>query len=329
MDSYPQQQQSNQAQQMTSGLTRNRSAPSSFFTSILSNDDFGGDDLNHLINSKASGQDFFSRFTWDNTDSINFSNVEQSSSYNDLGVQVKIETEVQQRKDFTSLTHMYQNQSQNQQFSDNIKPPQFSEMNTSSSNLVASIKAGGNSNLIRHSSSPAGHFNQLDFDNEFGGIKGMGNLGMNSWDDSTLISEEFLKELRDDDPKLFSNINESNNQSNEGRNRPPKRLAHHLSLPANSTEFSSALENLSEDSSVLCKLRAKRGCATHPRSIAERVRRSKISERMRKLQELVPNMDKQTNTSDMLDFAVDYIKDLERQLKGLQEKQAKCTCNCN
>lgn len=78
------------------------------------------------------------------------------------------------------------------------------------------------------------------------------------------------------------------------------------------------------------------------------VRRTKISERMRKLQDLVPNMDKvlcfmigfnickvwnhtlinvnalrynvvsllflkQTNTADMLDLAVDYIKDLQKQ----------------
>lgn len=73
------------------------------------------------------------------------------------------------------------------------------------------------------------------------------------------------------------------------------------------------------------------------------VRRTRISERMRKLQELVPNMDKvglsskylgifvyfflwrvnillffpwqQTNTADMLDLAVDYIKDLQEQFK--------------
>jgi len=70
------------------------------------------------------------------------------------------------------------------------------------------------------------------------------------------------------------------------------------------------------------------------------VRRTRISERMRKLQDLVPNMDKvecfpfsispsfvlaldnalfphlqQTNTSDMLDLAVDYIKDLQRQVQ--------------
>ncbi|KAL3652187.1 hypothetical protein CASFOL_001868 [Castilleja foliolosa] len=41
--------------------------------------------------------------------------------------------------------------------------------------------------------------------------------------------------------------------------------------------------------------RAKRGCATHPRSIAERVRRTRISDRIRKLQDLVPNMDKWRN----------------------------------
>ncbi|KAH8480312.1 hypothetical protein H0E87_030536 [Populus deltoides] len=51
------------------------------------------------------------------------------------------------------------------------------------------------------------------------------------------------------------------------------------------------MDKLLEDS-VPCRVRAKRGCATHPRSIAERVRRTRISDRIRKLQELVPNMDK-------------------------------------
>ncbi|PHT68379.1 Transcription factor bHLH80 [Capsicum annuum] len=82
------------------------------------------------------------------------------------------------------------------------------------------------------------------------------------------------------------------------------------------------MEKLLQDS-VHLNVRAKRGCATHPRSIAERVRRTRISERMRRLQELVPNMDKQTNTADMLDFAVDYIKELEKQVKILAERRAK------
>ncbi|GJT95769.1 transcription factor bHLH80-like protein [Tanacetum coccineum] len=78
--------------------------------------------------------------------------------------------------------------------------------------------------------------------------------------------------------------------------------------------------------SVPCRVRAKRGCATHPRSIAERVRRTKISDRIRKLQDLVPNMDKQTNTADMLEEAVEYVKFLQRQIKELREHRDRCTC---
>ncbi|CAN0927709.1 Transcription factor bHLH130 [Linum grandiflorum] len=112
------------------------------------------------------------------------------------------------------------------------------------------------------------------------------------------------------------------------------RLSHHLSLPKNVGNCASgeimgaAIDKfLLFQDSVPCKIRAKRGFATHPRSIAERVRRTRISERMRKLQELVPNMDKQTNTADMLDLAVDYIKDLQTQYKTLNEIRAKCKCS--
>ncbi|KAF3776795.1 Transcription factor [Nymphaea thermarum] len=55
-----------------------------------------------------------------------------------------------------------------------------------------------------------------------------------------------------------------------------------------------------QQDSVPCKIRAKRGCATHPRSIAERERRTRISEKLRKLQELVPNMDKVTSFASSL-----------------------------
>ncbi|KAI5555374.1 hypothetical protein BDE02_19G076200 [Populus trichocarpa] len=85
------------------------------------------------------------------------------------------------------------------------------------------------------------------------------------------------------------------------------------------------MDKLLEDS-VPCRVRAKRGCATHPRSIAERVRRTRISDRIRKLQELVPNMDKQTNTADMLDEALAYVKFLQRQIQELTEQQRKCKC---
>ncbi|KAI3939614.1 hypothetical protein MKX01_038569 [Papaver californicum] len=83
-------------------------------------------------------------------------------------------------------------------------------------------------------------------------------------------------------------------------------LTHHLAEMAAILQY---------QDSVPCKIRAKRGCATHPCSIAERVRRTRIIERIRELEELVPNMDKQTNIADMLDLAVEYIKDLQTQVK--------------
>jgi len=54
-------------------------------------------------------------------------------------------------------------------------------------------------------------------------------------------------------------------------NRPP-RLTHHLSLPKTLTDLSDMEKLLFEDTVIPCRIRAKRGCATHPRSIAERVR---------------------------------------------------------
>ncbi|KAL9248396.1 hypothetical protein vseg_021721 [Gypsophila vaccaria] len=148
-------------------------------------------------------------------------------------------------------------------------------------------------------------------------------LPMSSWDDS-ILSESFSTIHGADDGRQFAERNSTVNQTKENKSRRP--LAHQLSLPNTSAEFSAMEQLLHFQDDVPLRTRAKRGCATHPRSIAERVRRTKISERMRKLQDLVPNMDKQTNTSDMLDLAVDYIKDLRKQIKTLHGNREKCTC---
>ncbi|CAI5999748.1 unnamed protein product [Closterium sp. NIES-64] len=102
---------------------------------------------------------------------------------------------------------------------------------------------------------------------------------------------------------------------------------------------------------VLCKVRAKRGQATHPRSIAERVRvgggwrgwvgggqgwvgrgllvggadgeawnegkvrRSRISDKMKLLADLIPGMDRQVNATDMLEDAIEYVRHLQRQIE--------------
>ncbi|KAG9450685.1 hypothetical protein H6P81_010650 [Aristolochia fimbriata] len=263
----------------------------------------------------------------------------------------------------------------------------FRGMNSMAMETTPVKGSGNSSNLIRHSSSPAGLFsnvmdgygvmrgvphyrggsgananadvptppsrlkNQLNFSSRQGsapgllsqiselgaenlgpnsedGNQGSGNNGgrcympsfpMSSWDDTSLVSENFtgLKRVREINGKLISD-----SQGGESGG-----LSHQFSLPKTSSELAAVEKFLQLHDSVPCKIRAKRGCATHPRSIAERVRRTKISERMRKLQELVPNMDKQTNTADMLDLAVDYIKDLQKQVKMLSENRASCTCS--
>ncbi|KAJ8480573.1 hypothetical protein OPV22_024300 [Ensete ventricosum] len=64
------------------------------------------------------------------------------------------------------------------------------------------------------------------------------------------------------------------------------------------------------------KVRARRGQATDPHSIAERLRRERIAERMKALQELVPNANK-TDKASMLDEIIDYLKFLQLQVKVL------------
>ncbi|XAR57320.1 hypothetical protein NMG60_11025405 [Bertholletia excelsa] len=64
------------------------------------------------------------------------------------------------------------------------------------------------------------------------------------------------------------------------------------------------------------RVRARRGQATDPHSIAERLRRERIAERMKALQELVPSCNK-TDRAAMLDEILDYVKFLRLQVKVL------------
>ncbi|XXG68164.1 hypothetical protein AAC387_Pa06g1314 [Persea americana] len=64
------------------------------------------------------------------------------------------------------------------------------------------------------------------------------------------------------------------------------------------------------------RVRARRGQATDPHSIAERLRRERIAERMKALQELVPNSNK-TDRAAMLDEIVEYVRFLRLQVKVL------------
>ncbi|KAK4800650.1 hypothetical protein SAY86_021137 [Trapa natans] len=69
-------------------------------------------------------------------------------------------------------------------------------------------------------------------------------------------------------------------------------------------------------------VRARRGQATNSHSLAERVRREKISERMRMLQELVPGCNKITGKAVMLDEIINYVQSLQQQVEFLSMKLA-------
>ncbi|KAJ3694756.1 hypothetical protein LUZ60_000133 [Juncus effusus] len=67
-------------------------------------------------------------------------------------------------------------------------------------------------------------------------------------------------------------------------------------------------------------VRARRGQATTSHSLAERLRREKISERMKYLQDLVPGCDKVTGKAVMLDEIINYVQSLQRQVEFLSMK---------
>ncbi|KAG7977165.1 hypothetical protein I3843_05G017000 [Carya illinoinensis] len=81
--------------------------------------------------------------------------------------------------------------------------------------------------------------------------------------------------------------------------------------------LSSHLSKKEPASSILNgKTRASRGSATDPQSLYARKRRERINERLRILQNLVPNGTK-VDISTMLDEAVQYVKFLQLQIKLL------------
>ncbi|KAL9255401.1 Transcription factor bHLH62-like protein [Drosera capensis] len=69
-------------------------------------------------------------------------------------------------------------------------------------------------------------------------------------------------------------------------------------------------------------VRARRGQATDSHSLAERVRREKISEKMRYLQDLVPGCSKITGKAIVLEEIINYVQSLQGQVEFLSMKLA-------
>ncbi|KAJ6310679.1 hypothetical protein OIU76_015408 [Salix suchowensis] len=117
-----------------------------------------------------------------------------------------------------------------------------------------------------------------------------------------------------------SKITEKNNNKNSRNNNTNKN---NNSNKENSDETSKDNSKVSEvQKPDYIHVRARRGQATDSHSLAERVRREKISERMKYLQDLVPGCDKITGKAGMLDEIINYVQSLQRQVEFLSMKLA-------
>ncbi|URE32859.1 bHLH transcription factor PTF1 [Musa troglodytarum] len=93
--------------------------------------------------------------------------------------------------------------------------------------------------------------------------------------------------------------------------------SHHQISTSSGAQSQAVLANASGcNGAAKPRARARRGQATDPHSIAERLRREKIAERMKNLQELVPSSNK-TDKASMLDEIIEYVKFLQLQVKVL------------
>ncbi|KAG8072038.1 hypothetical protein GUJ93_ZPchr0006g45065 [Zizania palustris] len=106
----------------------------------------------------------------------------------------------------------------------------------------------------------------------------------------------------------------------KGKRAGAKKKAE-LALPKDSPATSESTVTAGQKTDYI-HVRARRGQATDSHSLAERVRRERISERMRYLQELVPGCNKVTGKAGMLDEIINYVQSLQKQVEFLSMKIA-------
>ncbi|CAM6015549.1 unnamed protein product [Sphagnum balticum] len=85
-----------------------------------------------------------------------------------------------------------------------------------------------------------------------------------------------------------------------------------------SSSMSKAVKKIGPALNTNMKPRARQGSANDPQSIAARVRRERISERLKHLQALIPDGDKMDMVT-MLDEAINYVKCLGLQIRMLKD----------
>ncbi|XP_078171215.1 transcription factor bHLH74-like [Carex rostrata] len=156
------------------------------------------------------------------------------------------------------------------------------------------------------------------------------NFQMGQRDDMYCSSSNSLQRelaLTEENQNLGKNVKENNKRIKEGGSCAIQANVHtNIPLEASTNSIQNSIEkdenSPNEIKDEIVHVRAKRGQATNSHSLAERVRRKKISERMRLLQDLVPGCSKITAKAVMLDEIINYVQSLQRQVEFLSMKLA-------
>ncbi|XP_031267786.1 transcription factor bHLH49-like [Pistacia vera] len=120
-----------------------------------------------------------------------------------------------------------------------------------------------------------------------------------------------MKGCAEEGDSKITEQNNNNNKSNSNNNRETS---------GDTSKENSKVSEVQKPDYI--HVRARRGQATDSHSLAERVRREKISERMKYLQDLVPGCNKITGKAGMLDEIINYVQSLQRQVEFLSMKLA-------
>ncbi|KAI5413542.1 hypothetical protein KIW84_057930 [Lathyrus oleraceus] len=229
--------QQQQPQVNSSGLTRYRSAPSSYFNNIIDKEFY-----EHVFNRPSSPETerVFSRFMnslGSEEDLLTQKiSVESTVKEEEEILNVNINQQEQEREQEQMIHHHQSNNYEHNPVSSHgfyqtsVMPPLpnqnvVSGLDGSFSmgvNRLQQMKShsGNNSNLIRHSSSPAGLFSQINIENGYVSMRGMGNLGAvnSSMKDAKFSSGRSLKNSAHYSSGVMSTIAEVGDKCNEENN---------------------------------------------------------------------------------------------------------------
>ncbi|CAL5028079.1 unnamed protein product [Urochloa decumbens] len=162
---------------------------------------------------------------------------------------------------------------------------------------------------------------------------GMGSPDLEAAETSTKVGGAG-EELRDPAPPAKGGAARKRKASGKGKattsaaktaaaaanNASPKRTKVAAGGGAGEGNDDAAAAEAAEPAKDYIHVRARRGQATDSHSLAERVRRERISERMEMLQSLVPGCNKITGKALMLDEIINYVQSLQRQVEFLSMK---------